>query len=590
MQDKFDELYDRSKNNGLEGHNLFGKIVERNNILLAYRNIKSNTGSKTAGTDGKTISDFKIESENSLVNEIINCLDNYKPNSVRRVEIPKENGKTRPLGIPAMRDRLIQQMFKQILEPICEAKFYNHSYGFRPNRSTKHAMARSQHLINRNGLHYVVDIDIKGFFDNVNHNKLIKQLHNIGIKDKRVLAVINKMLKAPIEGIGIPTKGTPQGGLLSPLLSNVVLNDLDHWISNQWESMKTNHRYSHNRCRHKSLKKTNLKEMFIVRYADDFKVFTRNHQAAYKTYHAVRKYLKDNLGLEISPEKSKVTNLRKNKSDFLGFSLQAKRKNQKYVAITHVAPNKKEELLKKARELIKKIQRNPTSKSVNHYNSYVMGIKNYYKTATHVNIDFAEIAYRLYRTLYIRLKSVGKYGIPRKPSVTYKLYNKNSYKTFEIMGIHLHPIADIKTFNSRNFNQNICNYTLAGRTEHRTLKGDITRELQLMLMNTHEGQTVEYADNRISKYSMQKGRCGITAEFVYSDDVHCHHIIPQSLGGTDEFKNLMIVNKSVHRLIHAVTDKTIERYMQELKLCGKQLKQLNKYRKKCNLVEIIPTE
>lgn len=161
MQNKFDELYDRSKNNGLEGYDLYAKIIERNNILLAYRNIKSNTGSKTAGTDGKTISDFKIESEDSLVNEIINCLDNYKPNGVRRVEIPKANGKMRPLGIPTMRDRLIQQMFKQILEPICEAKFYNHSYGFRPNRSPKYALARSQFLINRNGLHFVVDIDIK---------------------------------------------------------------------------------------------------------------------------------------------------------------------------------------------------------------------------------------------------------------------------------------------------------------------------------------------------------------------------------------------------------------------------------------------
>jgi len=587
MQNKFDELYDRSKNNGLEGYDLYAKIVERNNILLAYRNIKSNTGSKTAGTDGKTISDFKIEFEDSLVNEIINCLDNYKPNGVRRVEIPKANGKTRPLGIPAMQDRLIQQMFKQIIEPICEAKFYNHSYGFRPNRSTKHALARSQYLINRNGLHFVVDIDIKGFFDNVNHNKLIKQLHNIGIKDKRVLAIINKMLKAPIEGIGIPTKGTPQGGVLSPLLSNVVLNDLDHWVSNQWESMKSNHTYSNNGCKYSGLRKTNLKEMFIVRYADDFKIFTRNHKSAYKIYHAVRKYLKDNLDLEISPEKSKVTNLRKSKSEFLGFSLKAKRKKKKHVAITHVASNKKNELLDKARELIKEIQKNPTPKTINHYNSYVMGIKNYYKMATHVNIDFAEIAYRLSRTLYNRLKSIGKYGIPRKPSETYKLYNKNNYKTFEIMGLHLHPIADVKTVNNMNFSQNICNYTPEGRTKHRTIKGDIALELQLMLTDRYEGQTVEYTDNRISKYSMQKGICGVTGEFVYSYDVHCHHILPKALGGADDFKNLVIVNQSVHRLIHATTDKTIERYMQELKLNGKQLEKLNKYRKKCNLVEII---
>lgn len=587
MQTKLDELYERSKNNGLEGYDLYGKITEKHNILLAYRNIKSNTGSKTAGVDGKTIADFKIESEDSLVNEIVNCLDNYEPNGVRRVEIPKPNGKTRPLGIPTMRDRLIQQMLKQILEPICEAKFYNHSYGFRPNRATKHAMARCQHLINRNGLHYVVDIDIKGFFDNVNHNKLVKQLYNMGIKDRRVLAVINKMLKAPIEITGVPTKGTPQGGILSPLLSNVVLNDLDHWISNQWESLNTNHKYSDNGCKYRSLKKTNLKEMFIVRYADDFKIFARNHKSAYKIYHGVKKYLKNNLDLEISPEKSKITNLRKNKSEFLGFTLEAKRKTKKYVAITHVAPNKKNEIVNKARELIKNIQKDTSVKSVNHYNSYVMGIKNYYKSATHVSIDFAKIAYRLFRTLYNRLKSIGKYGVPRKPSETYKLFNKNNYKTFEVLGVHLHPIADVRTLDNRNFKQSICNYTSEGRNDKQIIKGSIALELQLMLMNTHEGQTVEYTDNRLSRYSMQKGICAITGEFIYSYDVHCHHILPKSLGGTDEYRNLVIVNRTVHKLIHAVTDKTIERYMQILKLNGKQLEKLNKYRKKCNLTEII---
>lgn len=586
-QEKFDDLYDRSKHDGLEGYDLYSKIIERNNILLAYRNIKNNTGSKTAGTDGKTIIDFKMESEEALITMVRNSLSNYKPGNVRRVEIPKSNGKTRPLGIPTMQDRLIQQMFKQILEPICEAKFYNHSYGFRPNRSTKHAIARSQHLINRNKLHFVVDIDIKGFFDNVNHNKLLKQLYNIGIKDKRVLAIINKMLKAPIDGVGIPKKGTPQGGILSPLLSNIVLNDLDIWIANQWENIKTRHNYSSNGKKHKALKGTKLKEMFIVRYADDFKIFTRNHKTAYKIYHAVRNYLKDSLDLEISSEKSKVTNIRKNKSEFLGFTLIAKRKKHKFVAITNVSPRRTMEIIKKLRSLIKGIQKEPTFRTVTHYNNYVIGIKNYYRNATHVNIDFSEIAYRLLRTLYNRLKSVGKYDIPKNPSKIYKLYNINNYRTFEIMGIHLHPLADIRTLNNMNFNQNICNYTRKGRAEHKNLKGSIIIELQVMMQKMHEEHTIEYIDNKLSKYSMQKGNCSVTGSFVYSDDVHCHHIKPKSLGGTDEFKNLVIVHKSVHKLIHATTEETIVRYMNKLKLNGKQLEKLNKYRKSCNLAEII---
>ncbi len=185
-------------------------------------------------------------------------------------------------------------MFKQVLEPICEAKFYKHSYGFRPNRSTHHAMARCQFLMNRGGYSHVVDIDIQGFFDNVNHSKLLKQLYNIGITDRRVLTIILKMLKAPIKGVGIPTKGTRQGGILSPLLSNVVLHDLDWWISSQWDTIKT--RKPHTvQTKNYRLAKSKLKRMYIVRYADDFKIFTNNHQSATKIFHAVEDYLKKDV-------------------------------------------------------------------------------------------------------------------------------------------------------------------------------------------------------------------------------------------------------------------------------------------------------
>jgi len=211
MQDAFDELYARSKANAT-GVDLYNLITSTNNILLAYRNIKNNTGSKTKGTDGLTIEDYKIINEDIFINEIREALTDYLPQMVRREFIEKENGKLRPLGIPTMRDRLIQQMFKQVLEPIVEAKFHKHSYGFRPNRSTHHAMARCASLINIAKLHYVIDVDIESFFDRVNHTKLLSQLFTIGIKDRRVLTIISKMVKAPIEGEGIPTKGTPQGG------------------------------------------------------------------------------------------------------------------------------------------------------------------------------------------------------------------------------------------------------------------------------------------------------------------------------------------------------------------------------------------
>ena len=276
QQSTLDELYERSLN-GANFNKLYEKIIEESNILLAYRNIKANTGSNTKGTDGKTIKDVADMTNEQVIAMVRARLSKYRPQSVRRVEIKKDNGKLRPLGIPTMSDRLIQQCILQILEPICEAKFHNHSFGFRPNRSTEHAIATMYKMINCQNLHFVVDIDVKGFFDNVDHGKLLKQMWTMGIQDKELLCIISAMLKAEIEGIGIPIKGTPQGGILSPLLSNVVLNELDWWISDQWESLETSYPYVQNCHKTYALKNNSrLKECYIVRYADDCAPRRRN--------------------------------------------------------------------------------------------------------------------------------------------------------------------------------------------------------------------------------------------------------------------------------------------------------------------------
>ena len=176
------------------------KRVSKNPINM------KNVGSKTKGTDGKTIANLAKYEPKDLVLLVRNKLRNFQPQKVRRVEIPKPDGKMRPLGIPTISDRLVQQCILQVMEPICEAKFYKHSYGFRPLRGTKDAIARAQFLAQMNNLHYVVDVDIKGFFDNIDHGKLLKQIWSLGIRDKALLSIISKMLKAEIEGIGIPAK------------------------------------------------------------------------------------------------------------------------------------------------------------------------------------------------------------------------------------------------------------------------------------------------------------------------------------------------------------------------------------------------
>ncbi|KKB43846.1 group II intron reverse transcriptase/maturase [Bacillus thermotolerans] len=587
MQGVFDDLYARSKD-GETFSNLLELILEENNILLAYRNIKANKGSKTAGTDEFDIDHYKGLKKGEFIELIKKTLMSYKPKAVRRVFISKANGGKRPLGIPTMLDRLIQQMFKQILEPICEAKFYKYSFGLRPLRSTAHAIARTNFLVNIGKLHYVVDIDIKGFFDNVNHRLLIKQLWNIGIRDRRVLAIINKMLKAPIKGEGIPTKGTPQGGILSPLLSNVVLNDLDQWVASQWDNFQTNHSYSQESKKYLSLKRSsNLKEGFIVRYADDFKIFSRDWKTAYKWFHAVKDYLKNRLKLDISPEKSKVVNLRKRASDFLGYKIRAVPNGNKYTVRTNMKDSKKDEIKRKLRQLTKKIQSNSTYETVKEYNAYVAGIQNYFQHASMVGHDLMEIEHGIFRCQYNRLKKVAKFGLPHNPSPIYKKRYSLSVKTWRLADIHLFPIRGASFQPSYQFNPRLNLYTEEGRQIiHRQINPEIEWNILRLMRSNSKERSVEYHDNRISRYSMKNGKCEITGEFLNAEDVHCHHYLPVSMGGTDKFDNLRIVHKEIHQLIHATKETTIDHYLTRWQLNDKQMKKLNQYRKQCNLFAI----
>ena len=191
----FDKLYVDSKS-GKIFTNLVELISSRDNILLAYRELKRNKGSMTAGTDKLNIRDIENLPTEDFVRIVKRKLSWYTPRPVKRVDIPKDNGKTRPLGIPSIWDRIVQQCILQVLEPICEAKFHERSNGFRPNRSTEHAIAQCMRMIQIQNLHFVVDIDIEGFFDNVNHTKLRKQMWTMGIRDKALLCIVTKMLKA----------------------------------------------------------------------------------------------------------------------------------------------------------------------------------------------------------------------------------------------------------------------------------------------------------------------------------------------------------------------------------------------------------
>ena len=583
MTDTFTDLHQRAKNKE-KFHYLYDTITSRNNILLAYRTIKSNKGSKTPGTDGKTIMDIENLTENELIEEIQKQLKNYRPKKVRRKLIEKDNGKMRPLGIPCILDRIIQQCFKQVLEPIAEAHFYNHSYGFRPLRSTHHAMARVQFLVNHSKLHYVVDIDIKGFFDNINHTLLVKQLWNLGVRDRQVIACISKMLKAEIDGEGIPTKGSPQGGLLSPLLSNIVLNELDQWVANQWELFPLHKTFKTREGELLAKKRTRLKEGYLVRYADDFKILSRDYKTAERWYHAVKLFLKERLKLDISPEKSKIINLRKHESVFLGFTIRANRKGEKRVAHTFVRAEKIQKIKAEAKKRIELLRSSPTAQNALRFNSFVLGLHNYFNRATHVNLAFSRLAYEIRAMMYNRLKPIGKYAHPSNPPPTYKKFYSVGFKTYKIAGIHLFPLANVQTKNVISFTQSRTPFTVEGRSQiYKNLHKNIRQELALLMESNIPARSVEYMDNRISRYSMKNGNCEITGSFLQAHNVHCHHYIPLQLGGSDKFNNLRILHKDVHKIIYMTDTVKMNTLMKNLGITEPMLQKINKYREKCEL-------
>ncbi|HHP1111463.1 group II intron reverse transcriptase/maturase [Bacillus thuringiensis] len=613
IQPVLDSLYQKAtERNSFK--NLMPIITSDDNILLAYRNIKVNKGSKTSACDNVKIEDIERMEQSYFLKEVKSRFQNYQPQKVRRKEIPKPDGKTRPLGIPSMWDRIIQQCILQVMEPICEAQFCNRSYGFRPNRSAENAIADATRRVNQQNLTYVVDVDIRGFFDEVSHVKLMRQLWTLGIRDKQLLVIIRKILKAPVQmpdgKTRFPTKGTPQGGILSPLLANVNLNEFDWWVSNQWETFKAKKVkprlkdgiWSNDSVTHCLSKTSKMKPMYIVRYADDFKIFTNTRSNADKIFKSAQMWLEERLKLPISTEKSKVTNLKKQQSEFLGFTLKAAKKGKKkngdtrYVAVTHVSPKALEKTKQDLAEQVKKIQKTPNSietiKRINIYNSMVIGKHNYYRIATHINLDFMKIGLELSQMMYNRFPKTKN----RDDSNTNGYTNIGSYKGTDkgikpylkskmmryLMKRPILPISYIQHRNPMMKKQAINKYTVEGRALiHKNLAEVTEAELKWLRENPviNERATVQYNDNRISLYVAQKGKCSVTGEKLLPWDIHCHHKQLWCETKDDSYKNLTIIKPSVHRLIHATKKETISLILNELKLNEEQLDKLNKLRK-----------
>jgi len=451
-------------------------------------------------------------------------------------------------------------------------------------------------------LHIVIDIDIKGFFDNVDHGKLLKQMWAMGIREKKLLSIISAMMKAEVAGIGFPEIGTPQGGVISPLLSNIVLNELDWWITSQWENLPTRHEFygkvhangtKDNSKKYRGLRVTSQKKCYIVRYADDFKIVCKKHSDAVKSFAATKLWLKERLGLEISPEKSKIINLKHQYSNFLGFRIKLHKKGKdrktkdlrdKYVVVSHVSDKALAKIKNTVKEHIKNIQfakdGRAEYKRINHYNSYVMGIHQYYCMATSVNADFQPLAYEIKASIKVRLRKRVKRRCKKQISGKYV---KDKYgKSKEVRYINSNivvPIGYVQHHPPVHKKKVVNKYTVEGRKEiHKSLERVDISMVHSLMRNPTKSESIEYNDNRISLFVAQNGKCAITSNILAINDVHCHHITPRKLGGSDGYSNLIIVCERIHRAIHAKDLETITEIMKAYRLTKKQRDKYNKLR------------
>lgn len=335
------------------------------------------------------------------------------------------------------------------------------------------------------------------------------------------------------------------------------------------------------------MKQSNLKHCYIVRYADDFKILCRTRSQAIKMYYAVKDFLQTRLRLEISEEKSKVVNLKKNPSEFLGFRIKAHRKKTnmgiRYVARSHMTEKALKNAQTKIKQAAKTIQKHQTAENVWRFNTVIMGIQNYYSAASRITIDLNKLSHRLHKTFYNRLNEMRKeatfHDFSKSLQKRYKGYECKLYKIKEMV---LVPIHAQRCKVNLNFSQTICNYTTEGRNKiHQNLRAINKQILAHVMKQFIPSRSIEYNDNRISRFIAQYGKCAVTGIELGMDDWHCHHKTPYHLTKDDSYGNLTILHESVHRLIHMRNQEKIRVLLDALKLDEKQLKKVNELREQC---------
>ena len=575
-------------------------IASEANIITSIHKIKANKGSHTAGIDEKEIDDYLNKGFDEVIEIVRAKLYDYNPSMVRRVWIPKPGkSEKRPLGIPTIIDRIIQECVRNIIEPIAEAQFFEHSYGFRPMRSADMAIARIKHINFHAKCYWVVEGDIKGFFDNIDHNTMINSLWNLGIRDKRVLSIIKQMLRAGVmDECSKSELGTPQGGIISPLLANIYLNRFDNFMTGDFERKKLKKPHSRRDGEISAMRNhSNLKTCYYVRYADDWVILTDSQEDAERLKFKAKKYLHDTLKLDLSEEKTLITNVCSKPIKFLGVEIRMVKKNGKWV--NKVSPES-ERFKRKMKDLSREIfyirktstlDADRLIENINRVNSIIVGLINYYSMCDQISVVIRKYAWLLKYTAYKSLKRYGGQWI-RANEVSNLIGLHFGHKAnipaikYKDMYIGVTDINFAKWDNPRCKNQNETPYTPEGRELYnkrmrkkglkvRTDEVNSTTHAFYIRMSKNPLYNFEYFMNRPYTYNRDKGKCKICGGYVEPNEARFHHVDKKlPMNQMNKVKNLITVHQYCHDLIHSNTEST--------SLSEKTLKNIEKYRNKFN--------